>query len=657
MNAAFQITPHPKHQPIQSLFPPDKTTAVSSSKPCHAKIPDFSTRSKLAGHDEDEATFLLQELDLKSSKCVDSRWNVHLPITISRDVVADGKPVSREESRSVRISIDSKFDCPFPQSHKIVLMDPVDDIFFHWTLNLTPFTYQSMAKQRKWSFPHMAGDGFRETFRRFSATLQTTPDNSLATLTFKESVNGYRIVELLQLDFIPSPWSELKRDVEEFTTEILSEHEELKGNLIQVLETISVHQPALLLSCNELYEPIRPFQPSGWATGHDAIKKSATMTFEERDRLTKEFLQDTDKHSLGDAVHIKTLAVPMIDKSSFQGKTTTATKELKHETGRMSYRITATDPSDLFFHLTSVEITPEVFHIMTENIRLDVKQTKSAQGTHLNRSFGVVRHSDGSAGDAAKQWFHDPTGSRGVVGLISGDFMTGCIQKPERYQLKMVLTRLDVADRKNPSSPNRWNCPKTNGLDREANEQPRIRAVLEFTEHILFQTQSSLKIEFRETSTSGLQNYIQSRFSQTKVQIAQAQAKLASLLKLVSAKNMALFSLIDRPNRNAKHERESVPLYDQSHRFGFEPKPADLDRNQTSSRGYDDKPEDRHSIMGPELQLIPSRAVTSFRLPIQTTSGKETPKRFSRLYNPVSKIDPWFQAPLSGNRRRDGATR
>ena len=104
----------------------------------------------------------------------------------------------------------------------------------------------------------------------------------------------------------------------------------------------------------------------------------------------------------------------------------------------MSYRITITDPLDLFFHFTSVDITPELFHVMTESIKMDLPtQPSSRKGTCISRSTATFRHATESAGEdlgaAMKQWFHDSNGARGVVGVISGDFMNGVITNPERY--------------------------------------------------------------------------------------------------------------------------------------------------------------------------------------------------------------------------------
>ena len=167
-NPSFKVFSNSKYNPIESLYAPEKIN-VLKSKPVHIKMDGFSCRACASDTDSE----LKVENNLIDTENVEYKWSVHIPIKI-KQWLADGKGkhVHNEETRLIRLSVESDFDRPFPQSHKIVLMDPVDDIFFHWTFNLTTFTFQSMAQQMKWKFPPQAGDGFKETFRRFAALIQ-----------------------------------------------------------------------------------------------------------------------------------------------------------------------------------------------------------------------------------------------------------------------------------------------------------------------------------------------------------------------------------------------------------------------------------------------------------------------------------------------------
>lgn len=103
----------------------------------------------------------------------------------------------------------------------------------------------------------------------------------------------------------------------------------------------------------------------------------------------------------------------------------------------MSYRITITDPTDLFFHFTSVDIAPAVFNVMTDSLQMDLHppMEKPVNKSSISRSTGTFAHKVEVSEDIerGRRWFHDVTGSRGVVGIISGDFMTGCTLYPERF--------------------------------------------------------------------------------------------------------------------------------------------------------------------------------------------------------------------------------
>ena len=241
MNPSFKVFSNSKYNPVESLYAPAKINVLKSA-PLHVKMPGFSSRAEKEDgrvRDEDDGDKDDQDYYVDIPTNIESKWNAHIPVKIKRWEVVKGKHKHVEETRLIRLSVESDFDRPFPQSHKIVLMDPVDDIFFHWTLNLTTFTFKSMAEQMKWKFNPQAGDGFKETFRRFAAliqqcgndivrqpsshyaTIHIIPNDSLATLVFGQSVNGYRNVDLLALDFIESTWTDIKRDISEFSKDIL----------------------------------------------------------------------------------------------------------------------------------------------------------------------------------------------------------------------------------------------------------------------------------------------------------------------------------------------------------------------------------------------------------------------------------------------------
>lgn len=231
MNAAYQLLKPKEVNPIQSVYPP-KPVDVYSGKVLSTDLPNkFATLilddQKLASQPDEF------ELPHEVAEMHDSNWKLDIPITVQG---YETSSKSQEQNQKlVRFHISSELDKPYPQSHKIILMDVIEDIFFNWTFNLTPFTYKSMMKRMKWSLPETAGDQVIETFKRFGyvirecirnvsidptryiAKLMVSPDKAIATLLFYEIVNDYRCIELISIDFLPTAWSLIKNHVIRFT--------------------------------------------------------------------------------------------------------------------------------------------------------------------------------------------------------------------------------------------------------------------------------------------------------------------------------------------------------------------------------------------------------------------------------------------------------
>lgn len=215
------------------------------------------------------------------------------------------------------------------------------------------------------------------------------------------------------------------------------EHEEVKLNLIQVMETISKYQPILLLQCNELYQPQSLGNPPTWIEAKQklfniGITKLILGYGQPDDAVRNNPDEDVE---LPQMVHIKTMTIPVYDNTTIDSEIIQS-KELvytfyqtKTSFGQICYSITMTDPKDMFFHFTSIEITPEVFYKMTEGLKIRQLEVRESVPT-ISRSRGTFKNT-GLQADS-KQWFGDVDGPRGVVGVISADFMTGTINNPER---------------------------------------------------------------------------------------------------------------------------------------------------------------------------------------------------------------------------------
>lgn len=208
------------------------------------------------------------------------------------------------------------------------------------------------------------------------------------------------------------------------------------------------------------------------------------------------------------------------------------------------------------------------------------------------------------------------------------------------------MTEAEILEQVEYPRPRQFNeFQKLKALEKEQHKQPALKATLQFTETILFHSQDILKVEFRETPTRGLQEYIKKRFSETKFQIAETQKKLNALLRDSNAKNLGLFALLDRPNRNSRAENMVVPMVDEKHRFGFN---EVLDEMRPKDIIIVEKEEmlAKEELFGPQVKIIPSKSVASMQIPVLDINPKK--KKESRLYKPPTKIDPWFQKSMRG---------
>jgi hypothetical protein len=327
MNGAFQLLEQRTPIPLQNMYPPYHNHMKGIVK--NVPFPACSTRIPIekAATDPD---FEFNSVQVDQRK-QENKWVLDIPVLIiGEKMTSDGR------NALLQITVESDFHRSFPQSHKISLVDPTDDIFFHWTFSCTPFTYKSLSKQMKWSFPQTAGSAYQEHFKTFASLLQQCakdtllfPDRyraivviqseSMATLIFREIVHNYRKIDLLTLDFIPSPFSDIKRDVTEFTKRVFAQNEKSQTELVHVLEKIATHQPSILLHSNGLFDPLPIHQPDEWIKARERLHKPPAQSMSEHIEKTKDFLLETEANESTDEAVLRkpfTLAVIQDEKAT-----------------------------------------------------------------------------------------------------------------------------------------------------------------------------------------------------------------------------------------------------------------------------------------------------------------------------------------------------
>jgi len=176
---------------------------------------------------------------------------------------------SRNEGKaiSIRIIIYPLSNTSFPQCHRIIMTSPHFDLFNHWSYNCNPFSFRSFVTEMKWdisyddvecaklfdNFGSMIKDRVMECVSmasRYIAKIRMNAHENIATLTFNEVINNYRCSEIMHIVFSPTPWNQVISEVRLDLRRMVDYHSKLKAALVEVLEIVSKHQPALLLSGN-----------------------------------------------------------------------------------------------------------------------------------------------------------------------------------------------------------------------------------------------------------------------------------------------------------------------------------------------------------------------------------------------------------------------
>jgi hypothetical protein len=321
MDGVYKLIPQSRPMPLQNLDHP-KPLPVLESKVIHTPLTPFSTRvtQSRVGNIEFETPELEEQLPEEPTK----NFRMDIPaLIVGRKVRSDGPT---KENALVRISIDSLFEM-YPQSHKLTLFDPKEDVFFHWTFHCSPFTFKTLAKQMKWN---LDSKSLQNQFKEFGNIIKkcvndiiALPDRfratfaiygNIGTLTFTEIVNHYRKIDLISIDFVPSAFSDIKRDVTEFTTGVMSEHEKSKTELVRVLEKVATLQPSLLLHSNGLFDSLETYQPDEWVKAQERLHYPISKDTKEHIGRTKEFLKETEtEETQSELVLVKSMRVKIVE--------------------------------------------------------------------------------------------------------------------------------------------------------------------------------------------------------------------------------------------------------------------------------------------------------------------------------------------------------
>ena len=284
-----------------------------------------------------------------------------------------------------------------------------------------------------------------------------------------------------------------------------------------------------------------------------------------------------------------------------------------------------TDADDLFFHYTSIPITPERFNQLTKHIDVmtPVDTTNPRPPGLLSRASGDFRvpMRPKNSEQRAKLGFHHHEGTGGVVGVIGIDYMDGVIREPERYKALLEVKRqappkpvqVKNASRAYPTHP---------GLDEQEiwdvfmkRSPTSLDVQLSFVERVMFRTYTSVPIPFEETPKSVLRLKIQHQYNEMKLQANACQKRLEAVMAEVTKKNVGLLALLDRFPVSKKHFNRPHPHKEED--------PDDMDESTFELRYLD--------------KLIPPKPVYEMKIPIQVPPKKPVVAKPKFLINTKSK--------------------
>ncbi|KAJ3052468.1 hypothetical protein HK097_006235, partial [Rhizophlyctis rosea] len=194
--------------------------------------------------------------------------------------------------------------------------------------------------------------------KRFIARLNHTSSDHAATLTFVEIIRDYRETELLTIDFIPAPWSEIVENVTAEYERAQAHNTLVKTALMQALELVARYEPGLLLAQNPDPPPweMYPAAPSfGKLLEHltsldPASAEEARDEVEDRKVIYEKAFPVYIRHSQ-----------PMLPEQKLLSLSLTFTHSPPQ------YTLTLTDPADPFIHHQSKAITPTLFKSVTSH--------------------------------------------------------------------------------------------------------------------------------------------------------------------------------------------------------------------------------------------------------------------------------------------------
>ncbi|KAI9320324.1 hypothetical protein DFJ73DRAFT_967228 [Zopfochytrium polystomum] len=521
---------------------------------------------------------------------------------------APSLPPARQPSSSPAAAAETRPHAP-PLRYTLCLKAPLEDAFFHWTFSCHAYSVRTAAARMgwddRWWCAAAAGEGegggrrrgggadaaaavreFVEVVKdvvrlclnepnRFVVAVERQDRDESASLRVWEIVKGYRKVSILDLEFAPSPWSDVTRDIREDFVRTQAHYKQLRSALVESLSVVMRKHPSLLLT-GGVPDPLQPTVTRPWAQlvqdllppspqkTAEAVRRGRGKWMSESERIMRKKLFVLATGPADDSLEVafvKSIGVRVsgLEESEVGNcvrrlRFTIFAKGPRPEQPD-SYLVTITSDTDVFCSFVSVPITPSEFQRMTQTlelVRLDgeyklspdlrdqpapVNGRRRASSSESSSSAPAAAASVATegAGRARVLGFHGANAAApagGLVGVLGWDLLHGCEADPDRFACALHVRRARTA--RGPAAASASHAAETG-------RPPQLRrARLAFYEKVVHRSKELLRIHFVEASREYVKRTVQERFAQLKKEIDWTQHRLDTLYDAVRRKSPSL---------------------------------------------------------------------------------------------------------------------
>ncbi|TPX32299.1 hypothetical protein SmJEL517_g04558 [Synchytrium microbalum] len=487
LNDPFRLTPHTWWQSENVHQEPVSPVTIGIVRQTHI-MPSFSRRVDL-----DDSRPSLPPADGITRDI----WSQDLNVILKN---GPSEAIFTPRRTLCRIRIHPLSNTPFPQSHRIVMSMPLDNVLELWQFSCDPFSFRTLVNEHEWDLPGRDSEIVFEDFggflmrriedcvgneARFTATVTIDSGCNDACLSFEEIVHGYRTVSLLKLNFRPVPWDHVVKDIKQEYHRLKEIQSAIKSALVEALEVTARQAPQVMLNVVEnergrglvtwSQEDVTP----GTAVYAHTIPISVKLGNDEKEDLKLTFTMFSN---------------------GMDSSTTTY------------YKLCVTSPSDIMFKFESGEISHQAFFEITRRLQV-AGHTPSTHKYSRTEILGF-HPQDGIAG--------------GVVGVLGGDFLAGVATEPQRYTAEIRLDAIAIT-----SSPIHYDPKTRQSPTRPTTSFPKRKrqAKLVFYEHVLFKTQEMMSIKLEETDPATLADSVGRKFALIADDIRTSRSRIMALLE------------------------------------------------------------------------------------------------------------------------------